>query len=212
MPYTDQKKFHADYYKTDMKYVIANNIHHMSAEQAFEFYRNTFAKKTAKRADGFLLVNFHVFGRHVYKRDASIAFGDYVPDDPEKGAGIGSEEFANLGALLEAGWTIAINDTWLLGGVNSLAEFHAASPLTWKNILDDEHIMTITGRELVGLALAGYIQTSGHEALNKVYMPGADKAKAENLTFGAYDEEVSKLKNQAELMHFLASNTKWKFD
>jgi hypothetical protein len=200
MAYTDQKKFHADYYKTDMKH-LTKDKRSITVEQAYEFYRETFARKTGE-VKGVTVPNFHVFGRHVYQRDDSIKISEYVPDDPARGPGIGAEEFANLPVLLNAGWTMALNDTWLLAGVNSLAEFHFNSEMTWKNILDTTHILTVTGRELAGLVLAGYVQVS--TPLEPIFVPGTNKKPAEDLSFVVYDTEVEKLKNEDAVRKFFA--------
>jgi hypothetical protein len=179
-----------------------------SAEDAFELYRNIFARKTGKDANGNTVLEFQVFGRHVFKYKDRASFTLATQLSAEM-IGIGPEELKNLDPLWRKDWSLAINDTWLLGGVNGLQEFHPASPLTWKNILDDTHITTVTGRELVGLALAGYQQKQ--LAIGTVFVPG-DTKRAEDLSLVAYDDEVSKLKKQAEVMHFLASKTTWVFE
>jgi hypothetical protein len=91
---------------------------------------------------------------------------------------------------------MAVNDTWVLAGVNSLQEFYPASPVNEKNIIDSPFIppLTIMGRELVGLALAGYQEASGHPALGKAYVPG-NRKKAEDVSLVDYDKGVSQLKN-----------------
>jgi hypothetical protein len=183
---------------------------HESPEFAWGLYERTFNAKTKG-------LEFQVIGRHVYKHEhrPSYAMLEQLPEDM---VGIGSDEFANLSPQLLVNWSVALNDTWLLGGINSLAEFHPASPITWKNILDDQHMVTVTGRELIGLALAGYQE---HPlAIGKAFFPPADPKKAEGLRLIAYDEEVCKLTNfnipikeknvvanHAAIVHFFAANS-----
>jgi hypothetical protein len=189
-----------------MKY-LAVSTEHASAEVAYEFYRNLFEKKVQHEKDNTVL-EFQVFGRHVFKHDWAIetlmAVGEQLPPDM---VGIGSPELKNFAPLKRNDWSVAINDTWLLGGINGLQDFHAASPITWKNILDDKYIMTVTGRELVGLALAGYTQKS--TSTNEVFVH-RDKKRAEDLSLTAYDDEVSKLKDAAQVKDWFASNSNFK--
>lgn len=200
MPYTDQRKFHADYYKTDLKHPP---IKHVSIDFAWNLYTWIFNSKTRG-------LDFQVIGRHVYKYEnrPSATSAEQLSHEM---TGIGAEEFVNLNAQLVENWSVALNDAWLLGGINSLAEFHPASPLTFKNVLDETYVVTVTGRELIGLALAGY--TEEPLALGKGFFPPANKEKAEGLTLTAYDDKVCELTkdkelgiNQATVLHYLTEN------
>jgi hypothetical protein len=55
-------------------------------------------------------------------------------------------------------WNLTINDCWLLGAVHSNLPFYPASTVSRANIFDDKYVLSITGRELFGLALFGYRQ------------------------------------------------------
>ncbi|MEP1472308.1 MAG: hypothetical protein ABJK25_15170 [Halieaceae bacterium] len=62
------------------------------------------------------------------------------------------------GTVLDADlWSLLANDAWLLGGIHALTEFHFASPLRHENMWDTaDNRMTVTGREVLGIATAGY--------------------------------------------------------
>jgi hypothetical protein len=152
---------------------------------------------------------FQIFGRWIFKKEEGAGWAIEAMREaglplPADWVGIGQKELENLCPFKvdPHQWNVAINDCWLLGGVNSLQEFYPASPVTWQNILCPDHIVTVTGRELIGLALAGYEERSGHAALGKVYVPGGDRAKAKGLSLVNYDREVSNLKDGAAVRGF----------
>jgi hypothetical protein len=58
----------------------------------------------------------------------------------------------------DTNWNLTINDTWLLGAVHSYLPFYPASAVSRANIFEDKHVLSITGRELLGLAVFGYRQ------------------------------------------------------
>lgn len=59
--------------------------------------------------------------------------------------------------LTTANWSLLANDAWLLGGLHVQTEFHFASPLSWKNLWDEEaERMTVTAREAIGITRHGY--------------------------------------------------------
>jgi hypothetical protein len=180
MTYSKKTEFDADYYKVEMNHV--GESPHVTSEMAFLLYTNVFGSKTKG-------LGFQIFGRHVYR--------------PERRGqiGIAEDEIVNLNPLLTANWSIPINDTWLLAGVNSMQEFHAASPITFDNILDAEYIVTVTGRELVGLALAGYKEHKDAK-LGRVYQPYST-GMAEGLTLPKYDEVVKNLTDHGKVLKFL---------
>ena len=66
------------------------------------------------------------------------------------------------------------NDAWVCGGVHSGQEFHCASDLgaAANNVFDDEWMVTVTGRELIGLAIAGYQRVRHvHKIFGEIYRP-----------------------------------------
>jgi hypothetical protein len=139
---------------------------------AWQVYWKTFAQAT-RGARG-----IQVFGRHVFKKEGRIR--RYMLWDrlrwnpgqlPPKLTGIGTPQEEGFhttshqdgGAILKAqSWSVTVNDSWLLAGVHSGQQFVAASPLIKRNVFDNKFILTVTGRELVGLALAGYTRELSH--------------------------------------------------
>ena len=101
-------------------------------------------------------------------------------------------------------WSFIINDAWLLGGTHSYLPFYAASPVSVANVYSAQHILSITGRELVGLALCGYKEVGAHADLGKAYIC-QDKAKADSVTLLSYLEKVVSLKKRSDAEDFFAS-------
>ena len=88
-------------------------------------------------------------------------------------------------------WTPQINDSWLCGGVHSLQPFHSASILNDENVFStDEHIVTVTGRELVGLALAGYKR---HNTQFEPIFARTITTKCDDLTLVMYKAKLDEL-------------------
>lgn len=176
----------------------------VSAEVAFEFYRESFALKvTQVNAKGEAVPPCQIFGRlFLDDADNRIRLRDQ-PQLPSEMIGITLFEWQNFNSLKLDEWNMAVNDTWVLAGVNSLQDFYPASLVDEKNIIDNRFIppLTIMGRELVGLTLAGYQEASGHPALGKAYVHG-NRKKAEDLSLVDYDEGVSQLKNVGDAKAF----------
>jgi hypothetical protein len=86
----------------------------------------------------------------------------YKKVDDEHGAMIqnfGVVNNSDNGSILLMGsalWNLTVNDCWVLGAVHSQLPFYPASTVSNANIFDDKYILSITGRELFGLALFGY--------------------------------------------------------
>ena len=89
------------------------------------------------------------------------------------------------------------------GGVHSYQDFHPASPIKARNIFDDVRFppLTITGRELVGLALAGYVAVAGHPTLGTIYRRSCD-SKASSLNLVDYQVMITKLKTVEQAKSF----------
>jgi hypothetical protein len=110
-----------------------------------------------------------------------------------KNFGVVNNEHA--GSILLMGsdnWNFTVNDCWLLGAVHSHLPFYPASSVSEANIFDDKHVLSITGRELYGLALFGYRQEIGHPSIGSVFEiqnPG----KATGATLKAYQQAMNNL-------------------
>jgi len=71
------------------------------------------------------------------------------------------EDYLTGGSIMNSGrWTILVNDSLILGGVHSHTQFQLASQRSRENIYKPtpagDPRLTVTGRELVGLAVFGY--------------------------------------------------------
>jgi len=163
-------------------------------------------------------LGFHLFGRHVaskklspYKANPSTHTGRVVKDLPPNLQGISRNNYdkfdenfglvneAESGSILIMGgdkWNFTLNDTWIVGGVHSGLPFYACSPLVIYNVFDYEYILTITGRELLGLALFGYMQQT-HAELGTVFVCN-DKKKAKGARLSEYQAVIGELKRMAD--------------
>jgi hypothetical protein len=91
-------------------------------------------------------------------------------------------------------WNLTINDCWLLGAVHSFLPFYPASTVSKANIYDDKYVLSITGRELFGLALFGYRQViSEHSELLGTTFEVQDPRKATAATLVAYQTAMGNL-------------------
>lgn len=93
-------------------------------------------------------------------------------------------------------WDLHVNDAWLLGGIHKYLPFYAASELKAINMFvissgspRKNTILNITGRELLGLLLAGYRPESKHPTLGTV-MVCRDKHLAKSLTLKKLETSV----------------------
>lgn len=151
-------------------------------------------------------LGFHVFGRHLASKDLQPhRTGKHITGDlPPQLQGISRSPYdkfqANFGyvndtedgSILMMGgnkWNFTINDAWLLGGVHSHLPFYAASMLARINVYHTKYVLTITGRELLGLALYGYKQTSRHAALGHAFVCD-DTKKADAASLVDYQAAV----------------------
>ncbi|MGJ8604421.1 MAG: hypothetical protein ACSHXH_09885 [Marivita sp.] len=159
-------------------------------------------------------LKMQVFGRHIRGRD-----GEIIAKSQQGQAGITQDEMKNFkhpesesadsltgGSILNVPeWSPTINDSWICGGVHSRQPFHAASPLINDNIFERTFVLTVTGRELVGLALAGYRKTGGDPKLGVVFQ-STQTAKAEDLTLISYNTKIAELNTEEKARAFLKKN------
>ena len=184
----------------------------VAPEVAWRVYMNT------KRAG----LGFQVFGRHVIDQAERIElFKKNVPKGesaqmPKFMQGLTDCEFDGFGRandetsgsalkISNTKWNFTVNDAWVLGGVHSFQPFYPASPVISANILHNRFAVTITGRELVGLALAGYKEyNTGYDALGTIY-ECKNRSIAMKLTLIDYQVKLSELKTDADAKNFLQS-------
>lgn len=98
----------------------------------------------------------------------------------------------DAGSILDANlWSLLANDAWLLGGIHAQTEFHFASPLRWENLWDeDASRMTVTGREVVGIAASGYKLDRPVEGMEAIAQC-VDPKKAAMLSLKSYKEAIT---------------------
>jgi hypothetical protein len=122
------------------------------------------------------------------------------------------EESRDIGSVLDTtNWSLLANDAWLLGSLHALTEFHFASPLRWGNMWDDKNQrMTITAREVIGIASAGYSIMRPNPKLEPVAVCNDRRMAlaASLLTYNAHLSRYQKRDNtgtQIALKGFLAT-------
>lgn len=203
MIYTTQDKFNKDFKGTQS-----------GAENAWKVYDG------AKKAP----LKMQVFGRHVKKNKKTVV---EVTTQQKRGntapMGITWDEMKNFkhedsatanslvgGSILNVlgkEWSFDINDAWVCGGVHNGLEFHCASDLEdHNNIFDEKWMVTVTGRELIGLAIAGYTRVrSANTAFGSVYRPTNKDYSI--LDLASYKKQMDALDNdQVKAKYFLKKN------
>ena len=159
-------------------------------------------------------LKMQVFGRHIRGRD-----GEIIAKSEQGQMGITQDEMNNFkhpvsdaanslqgGSILNVNeWSLTVNDSWVCGGVHGRQPFHAASPLIDDNIFDRTFLLTVTGREMVGLALAGYRKATGNPKLGTVFQP-TQTAKTEGLTLATYKAKIEELSTQDLARVFLVKS------
>jgi hypothetical protein len=157
-------------------------------------------------------LGFHIFGRHVnneqrWSQDGGVDLfsrqpGPQIAHPTDKSRSLSAMEFnfgivndTSDGSILMMGgqnWNLHVNDAWVMGGVHTYQPFYSASKLSKENIFRNQGastILGITGREFLGLLLAGYKKESGHEALG-VVMVCKNRGQADQLDFSLYEKAV----------------------
>ena len=115
--------------------------------------------------------------------------------------------------IANAYWSILANDAWLLGGINSQADFRIVSELKEENLWNaKDKRMTVTARELIGLDSFGYqlfppdnkdgdrfkVKGNPEAGIEEEYMVSyacaqcMDEKKASSASFVAYKENVQR--------------------
>jgi len=107
--------------------------------------------------------------------------------------------------LTTANWSLLANDAWLLGGLHAQTEFHFASPLSWKNLWDEEaERMTITAREAIGITMHGYQIQRPQPKLEAVAVcVNQQKARAASLM--SYRDQVQTAVSRLALKTFVTT-------
>ena len=132
--------------------------------------------------DGLKLTKSILVTRKVPKKGFSGMLGftstyyNYVEEPTAMATNFGVVDNGNrrgsIQQVPDAEWNLIVNDSWLLGGVNRGLAFYAASTLNFENTFLNPHDhrdnrLGITGRELLGLIMAGY-KAVNHPSLGTV--------------------------------------------
>jgi hypothetical protein len=178
-------------------------------EAAFRIYRNARAgTKLADHEGNPVSFGVTIVGRLALK----AADGAWVPADESfpsideimcENLKVMDEDADDGGSILSAGrWSLLANDAWLLGGIHARTEFHFASPLRWTNLWDVAGgRMTITARELTGIAAFGYTIRRPVPQLEAVAQC-VDGQKAAAASLPSYKEAVQKLRTPEAFRKF----------
>jgi hypothetical protein len=208
MTYTTFEKFRSDFEIAQLSAKAVHGVGNWTKAQdptiGWKLYQNAF-----KPALG-----FQTFGRHITGEKAKELneFRKTNPTGqlPDSMVGMNHSEqfFKNFGVVNDAGdgsvllmggqkWSFTINDCWVLGGVHAGVDFYAASPISKANMVDDRYFLSITGRELIGLASFGYEKVTTTHGIGFVCK---DKAKAEGATLPKYQEVVGYVRSKADAL------------
>lgn len=146
-----------------------------------------------------------VVGRLVKKDGASkpvnLSQIGHGIDDIER-ANFGRANNSSVGSVLDTqDWTVAMNDSWLMGGIHACHDFYVASPRTAQNVLDPQFGVTVTGRELLGLTTFGYT-IHPNTRLGEVYVC-TNKGRAQGATFTEYEKVFQTAKSGGGFSHLI---------
>jgi len=201
-------------------YYPDGSLESQKIEAAFKIYRNAMRGTTLHDAGGKQIAfRVTIVGRLALKAKANLANGQqeytWIPSDEsypsidpimKENLGILNESTEEPGAILTAdNWSLLANDAWLLGGLHAQTEFHFASPLSWKNLWDEEaQRMTVTAREAIGITLHGYQIRRPQPKLEAVAVC-IDQRKARAASLTSYREGVQSDSSHSALETFFTT-------
>jgi len=213
MTYNSFAEFQPDYEAVQQAAMAFHKVFsvmpNVSSTLAWNVYLNT------KRAP----LGFQVFGRHVidqasrielFKKSVASGKSGQLPKYMQgltdcEFTGFGKSNDETGGSALKISnqkWNFTVNDAWVLAGVHSFQPFYPASPVISANIFHNTHILTITGRELVGLAISGYEEHgTGYDALGTIY-ECKDRKKASGVTFVDYQLAIASIASVGDAKSF----------
>ncbi len=173
-------------FKTRQDAINAKDARLQSRWYVSRFYRENKIKEAT-------VANFAKIEKETQNVPASI-------DTDEHGAmmkNFGVVNNSAAGSILLMGsalWNLTVNDCWVLGAVHSQLPFYPASTVSKANIFDDKYVLSITGRELFGLALFGYRQEiSEYSGTLGSAFEVANPRKAAAATLLAYQQAMGTL-------------------
>jgi hypothetical protein len=117
-----------------------------------------------------------------------------IIDDPRFKVGNAGDKIMHY--LKRWGWTPALNDVWVLANVHARKHFIPISPLAAGYVFSDEFGVSVFGRELLGLALSGYISKPVNGKGTFVPTHNASNAASSKLTLNDYVAKANGLKGK----------------
>ena len=160
-------------------------------------------------------LDFVIFGRHLKDENHNIVSNSDKRGitqqelnnfkHPSSAGSADSLQGGSILSLVKEGWRVTYNDAWICGAVHGLKEFHCASDLKPSNVFDKKFGLTVTGRELVGLHLAGFVrqQTVLKDGSRYVVFRNGVTSSAANLTLASYSSAMAQLNTEAKARKFM---------
>ena len=200
----DLKRFSTDFETARLQNKEVGNIAEHSGWAVYKKTRDT-------------PLDFVIFGRHLKDENQNIVSKS---DTDQRGitqqemnnfkhpSSVGSADSLQGGSILslvKGGWSVTYNDAWICGAVHGLKEFHCASDLSPENVFDEKFGLTVTGRELVGLHIAGFVrqQTVLKDGSRYVVFRNGVTSSAAKLTLTSYSSTMAQLDTEAKARKFV---------
>lgn len=197
----------------------------LAQQRALGFYPGAFAEVSSRVAWQLYQnvasapLGLQIVGRRLIGAEPAIAAWNAAHPDggqmPDELVGIGATEIQNFGGVDEVRsgsvlemskdrWNLTINDVWLLAAVHSGQEFHGCgpSPFRERDVLHPSFVCTLLGRELVGLAMAGYRETR-QPLVGTAYVCDA-RTPARSMTLLGLQRQMESLTTREQVLGFLA--------
>jgi hypothetical protein len=218
--YEDFEIFKRDALTCGAAYYLDKSLEPQKIEAAFKIYRNARKGTTLLDADeNQIAFGVTIVGRLALKVKICTENGHeeytWLPSDEsfpsideimKQNLRILDESTEEPGAILAANnWSLLANDAWLLGGLHAQTEFHFASPLSWKNLWDEEaQRMTVTAREAIGITMHGY-QIQRPEPKLEAVAVCIDQQKAQAASLTSYRNRVESASSRLDLEAFFTT-------
>lgn len=157
-----------------------------------QFVPKIYRKSVTKKAT---VANFAQMEREKQNIPAAINTDKDKPMIKNFGV-VNNNDSGSILLMGDTNWNFTINDTWLLGAVHNYLPFYPASAVSRANIFEDKHVLSITGRELFGLAVFGYRQVIPEYAELGTAFEVVNHIKAAGATLVKYQEAMNNLTKQ----------------
>jgi len=200
-------------------YYADGSLKPQNIDNAFKIYQHAKNGTTLLDADGNTIAfGVTIVGRLALRVNTRKDNGEeeytWIPSDEsfpsideimKENLGILTEQSADKsGSILDSkNWFLLANDAWLLGSIHAITEFHFASPISLSNLWDENmQRITVTAREIIGIAAHGYEICRPNPKLESVAIC-IDKNKAMAATLITYKDYVKRYVNRHMVSTFL---------